>query len=281
MPEPGLHEAERVERHEIVFPTAGLYVREIAGRREHADATRVVFGNAGDCYRVHHPVPGGDRCTVITLGPGLVEAVAGATGAMAAAPGDPRFPLRSRGIDGRLYAMHRRVVRLHAGGAADRLEVDERVFQVVHLAIAGEHARPGAGGAPRRGARRVRDRALARAIEVVHLRFRERLSLDDVGREAGYSPFHLARLFRSHTGLPVHQYVNRLRLRAAFEAVLDGPADLSAVALSHGFSSHSHFTAAFGREFGIAPSAARAGYSRLNQRDGRLALSSASRRQGT
>jgi AraC-like DNA-binding protein len=45
-----------------------------------------------------------------------------------------------------------------------------------------------------------------------------------------------------------------LRLRASLEAIAERSLDLTSVALDHGFSSHSHFTAAFRREWGMTPS---------------------------
>ncbi len=38
------------------------------------------------------------------------------------------------------------------------------------------------------------------------------LTLTDLARIAGYSKFHFLRLFRSHTGLTVHQFIDRCRL---------------------------------------------------------------------
>jgi AraC-like DNA-binding protein len=46
-------------------------------------------------------------------------------------------------------------------------------------------------------------------------------------------------------------------LIAAVQAILDGCGDLTALALDLGFSSHSHFTDAFRRRFGMAPSSLR------------------------
>src|SRR5262249_37447049 len=63
--------------------------------------------------------------------------------------------------------------------------------------------------------------------------------------------------FQQRTGAPVHRYLTRLRLRASLERLADGETDLTALALELGFSSHSHFTGAFRREFGRTPSAVR------------------------
>ncbi len=79
----------------------------------------------------------------------------------------------------------------------------------------------------------------------------ERVTLDDVARAVHVSPFHLARIFQQQTGVPVHRYLTQLRLRASLERL---DSDLTVVALELGFSSHSHFTDAFRREFGRSPS---------------------------
>ena len=88
-------------------------------------------------------------------------------------------------------------------------------------------------------------------------RFAEPLTLSEIGKEVACSPYHLARLFRREVGLPLHGYLNRLRLRAALERLTDGGARLIDIALDLGFSSHGHFTDAFRREFGLSPSAFR------------------------
>ena len=48
-----------------------------------------------------------------------------------------------------------------------------------------------------------------------------------------------------------------MRLRTALERAADPGADLTDLALDLGYSSHSHFTAAFRKAFGVTPSAFR------------------------
>jgi AraC-like DNA-binding protein len=90
-------------------------------------------------------------------------------------------------------------------------------------------------------------------------RLGERITLDEVARAVHASPFHLARIFQQQTGVPIHRYLTRLRLRATLERLAEGANDLTALALELGFSSHSHFTNAFRREFGRTPSEVRRG----------------------
>jgi AraC-like DNA-binding protein len=99
---------------------------------------------------------------------------------------------------------------------------------------------------------------LAEAARTVLARsFREPVTLDEVARRTGSSMFHLCRTFRRHTGSTLHGYRNQLRLRTALERAATPESDLTELALDLGFSSHSHFTAAFRKAFGISPSAFR------------------------
>lgn len=105
------------------------------------------------------------------------------------------------------------------------------------------------------------------AKEFLSGRMSEQIMLTDVAREVGASPFNFARIFQRHTGLPIHRYLTLLRLRASLEQLSDDGDDLTAVALDLGFSSHSHFTDVFKREFGIPPSEARSRIKRNELRE--------------
>jgi AraC-like DNA-binding protein len=246
-PEPGAHEPERAALFGLIFPVTGAFVRERDGERELVDSTRVVFENAGEWYRIHHPVAGGDRCTVLELAGSLAEA-------LAADLEPPRrravFERQAAPASARLYALHRELVSAARSPARDPLALDELSFTVMRLALrATRHTRRTA-----RRASRHRQLAVQRALELIHADYRTPIPLASIARHAGYSPYHFARVFRERVGVSVHRYVTRLRLRACYEAVLDGECALTGLALSYGFASHSHFTHAFRREFGSPPS---------------------------
>jgi len=88
-------------------------------------------------------------------------------------------------------------------------------------------------------------------------RVAQRLTLATIARAIDCSVFHLCRSFRRATGLTLHAYRDAVRLRLALERLEHGERDLSRLALDLGYSSHSHFTAAFRRSFDIPPSAVR------------------------
>ncbi|WP_433216350.1 helix-turn-helix transcriptional regulator [Microtetraspora malaysiensis] len=67
------------------------------------------------------------------------------------------------------------------------------------------------------------------------------------------SPSRLAHLFSAHVGIPLRPYVRWLRLRRAIDRVAAGET-LTAAAHIAGFTDGPHFTRAFRRTFGNAPS---------------------------
>lgn len=83
-------------------------------------------------------------------------------------------------------------------------------------------------------------------------------SLHAVADAAYSSAYHLARTFRRHTGLSLHQYRLRLRMAAALALLEEGERDLAGLAHQLGFCSQSHFGAQFRSAVGVSPAQARA-----------------------
>jgi AraC family transcriptional regulator len=86
----------------------------------------------------------------------------------------------------------------------------------------------------------------------------ERLTLDELGKDAGVHPVHLSRVFRRCTGEGIGEYVHRLRIRAACEQMLSPEMPLAEIGLATGFADQSHFTRTFRRVTGMSPGAFRA-----------------------
>ncbi len=81
----------------------------------------------------------------------------------------------------------------------------------------------------------------------------EPLSLEEIGRRVGCSPFHLSRTFSAETGATIPQYLRRLRMERAAELLQSGKSNVTEAALEVGYSSLSHFSQSFCQEMGCCP----------------------------
>lgn len=112
-----------------------------------------------------------------------------------------------------------------------------------------------AAGASRPGAETPPVTApVERAKAYLARRLDEPLDLEAVARAAHCSRFHLCRLFKRETGTTLSRYLHTQRLDEALARLADNRTRLSDLAADLGYASHSHFTAAFRREFGRTPS---------------------------
>jgi AraC-like DNA-binding protein len=213
----------------------------------------VTFWNRGAHYRVRHPVPGGDQCTVFRLTALGEQALREQSPSRKLRDSGPTFANRSRHIDGQTYLLHRRALEQarHARSAADPLAIEEPALAFLELVATERTAHSGSDRA--RGLSRYVDRAR----DIIACDFTEPLTVEGIARDVQCSPFHLSRLFRQATGVTLYRAVVRMRLRAGLERLLDEPANVSTIALDSGFASHSHFTDAFRAEYGCSPSEAR------------------------
>ncbi|MFJ7271075.1 GlxA family transcriptional regulator [Streptomyces sp. NPDC099050] len=85
-----------------------------------------------------------------------------------------------------------------------------------------------------------------------------RLALDEVARDSGVSGRHLARLFRSETGMTPGRYLESVRLEAAQALLEAGEDPVDAVAEQSGFGSAETMRRVFQHSLGLAPTAYRA-----------------------
>ena len=77
--------------------------------------------------------------------------------------------------------------------------------------------------------------------------------LEDIGRAAGCSAFHLSRTFSAATGMTIPQYLRQLRMERAAKLLRSGKFNVTQTALEVGYSSLSHFSHAFHETFGCCP----------------------------
>jgi len=95
--------------------------------------------------------------------------------------------------------------------------------------------------------------AVQRMQDYIETNLNRSLTLAELARAAGYSPWHSSRVFREMTGKAPFDYIRSLRLSRAALKLRDESVRVIDVALDFVFDSHEGFTRAFTREFGLAP----------------------------
>jgi AraC family transcriptional regulator len=229
---------------ELVFPYRGVYVRHLGSDQAVAEANQVVFFNATEGYRVSHPVPGGDASLSLAISESLLRELAPPAflcdGAMLA------FRRQRLRIDARtqvLVALLRHSLRQNI---AEPLEAESLALTLVQRALGPRttHA-AGASFGPQRLVDRVK---LVLAGDLAR-----RWTLAEIAAEVRGSPVYLTQVFQQVEGLPLYRYQLRLRLARALDLLAQYD-DLTTLSLDLGFSSHSHFSAAFRVAYGRSPS---------------------------
>jgi AraC-like DNA-binding protein len=127
----------------------------------------------------------------------------------------------------------------------DILEAEALSLTLVRRAL-GERTSHSPGASP------GRQRLVDRAKLVLSADPGRRWTLAEIAAEVGASPVYLTQVFRQVEGTPLYRYQLRLRLARALD-LLGHYTNLTSLGLELGFSSHSHFSAAFRQAYGRTP----------------------------
>jgi AraC family transcriptional regulator len=232
---------------ELVFPYRGVYARRLGRDQAIAEANQVLFFNADEGYRISHPVAGGDACLSLAIDEDLVRELAPAE----LLQGGARLAFRGHRL--RIDPGAQEVVALlrHGltRGAIEPLEAESLALSLVGRALGPRTAHAMGASA---GRRKLADRAKL----VLSADLSRRWTLAQIAAEVGGSPVYLTQVFQQVEGMPLYRYQMRLRLARALD-LLPACDDLTGLGLDLGFSSHSHFSAAFREAYGRSPSAFR------------------------
>jgi AraC family transcriptional regulator len=229
---------------ELVFPYRGVYVRHLGHDQAVAEANQVLSFNATEGYRVSHPVPGGDASLSLAVGESLLCELA--PPAFLRESGRLAFRRQRLRIDARVQALVAMLRHSLQQNIAEPLEAESLALTLVQRALGPRtaHAARASVG---------RQRLVDRAKLVLMSDLTRRWMLAEIAAEVRVSPVYLTQVFQQVEGLPLYRYQLRLRLARALDLLAQYD-DLTALSLDLGFSSHSHFSAAFREVYGRTPS---------------------------
>jgi AraC family transcriptional regulator len=241
---------------EIVLPRSGVYLRHDSDETFVVDPNQVLFFNGGQPYQISHPVAGGDRSTIFILNLAvLLDLLRNLDPSVDDRPDRP-FTTNHLTLGTRLRMLQYWLLQSASWSQVEPLEVEEMMLvmlgEVLQASIDPE---PKRAGAARAGTYQDHAGLVERVKLLLGQRFQESVRLEEIALGVFSSPYHLCRVFKSKTGMSIHQYLLNVRLAASLERLAEGPEEpLTIVALDLGFASHNHFTSVFRSKFGFSPS---------------------------
>ena len=229
---------------QLVFPYRGVYVRHVGYDQAVAEANQVLFFNAFEGYRISHPVPGGDASLTLVISEAMLRELAPA--AFLRDGANLLFrPPRLR-IDARTQALVALLRHSLRQKIAEPLQAETLSLTLVQRALGSRTSHVA-------GATLGRQRLVDRVKLVLASDLARRWTLAEIAAEVRGSPVYLTQVFQQVEGLPLYRYQLRLRLARALD-LLAHYDDLTDLSQELGFSSHSHFSAAFREAYGRSPS---------------------------
>jgi len=229
---------------QLVFPYRGVYMRHVGHHQAVAEANQVLFFNAFEGYRISHPVTGGDASLTLVISESMLRELA--PPALLSDGATPSFRQQRLRIDARTQALVALLRHSLRQKIAEPLEAESLTLTLAQRAL-GPRTTHAAGATI--GQQRLVDRAkLVLASDLAR-----RWTLAEIAAEVRCSPVYLTQVFQQVEGLPLYRYQLRLRLARALDR-LGEYEDLTSLGLDLGFSSHSHFSAAFRQIYGRSPS---------------------------
>jgi AraC family transcriptional regulator len=241
----------------VTFPRSGMNVRHVVEGTISVDPNTLVFANRHSPYQVSHPNGSGEDAMNLAVRADVLRHVLHDLDPDVAERETDLFAFAWGPCDPAMFVRHRRLLAWARGEAPlDDADADEALLTFLADVLRQQYVLRDRRRSRRPIATRVQREIVAAVQQHLAAHLGASAGPDDIARHVGSSPYRLCRIFRTYTGQSIRAYRTQLRLRAAFDRLSDG-ADITDLALELGFSSHSHFGAAFRSAFGRAPSSLR------------------------
>jgi AraC-like DNA-binding protein len=239
----------------IVFSRLTVKLSPSRGREEICSPVTVNLLDVGDSYGRKPISRTGVHADWIALSPALLREIVREFAPEIADTSASVFNRSVAPISARTFVEQRRFFDAFDGEGADPLAVEEAALCIVTAALReaiGTTQRLPAPSRRRNGIRQIE--LVEAAKQLLSQDCGSQQSILELAQIVHCSPAYLSRTFKRLAGCSLHDYKQQLRLRASLDLLCEYRFNGAAIATQLGFSSHSHFTDAFRRAFGITPS---------------------------
>ena len=219
-----------IVRQKLVITLGGAFEFQVGRSTTWVDSSRLLFAYPGESYVDRHVLAGvGHNSLILTPDEQAIDEMWGST----------RSPLAGRV---RPCSLKAQMLAQLLRRATEPLAAEELGIAIMEESVAGD---------PPRGT--IDQRCVRRAKAAIHDCPDGRLSLGQIASDLGVTSIYLTQCFKRSEGMPLYRYQTLLRLSRALDRLPERD-DITDLAFELGFSSHSHFTAAFRSELGTTPS---------------------------
>jgi AraC family transcriptional regulator len=235
------------ERHgavSVALVLAGTFQYRCGDADELLAPGALLLGNYGECFECRHEHAAGDRCVAFHFTPEYFERIAADAGH------------KSVVLPARIPAI-RELARLSAIVSADLSRENHGAWEETAINVADaalslshHHHRTRRHTASRQTLARITDsiRSIEEKPDAQH-------TLERLANDAGVSSYYYLRIFERVTGVTPHQFILRMRLRAAADRIAREDTQIAQIAFQSGFGDLSNFNHTFKAEFGVSPRA--------------------------
>lgn len=96
-------------------------------------------------------------------------------------------------------------------------------------------------------------------LKYIEIHYHEKISLDSIAKDLGFSKFYLSRIFSNKIGYQFNDYINRLRINKAQKLLSETELPVTVIALECGFESQRNFNRIFKELTALTPTKFRTG----------------------
>lgn len=100
---------------------------------------------------------------------------------------------------------------------------------------------------------KIQEDVIYSLVQWIENNLERKLTIAEVATRAGYSKWHLQRLFRSVTGCSLADYIRSRKLEGARLTLISGEGSIIDIATLYGFSSQQSFTRVFVNRYRVPP----------------------------